>query len=498
MNYEEEFSDTKNTVNERQVYYDVYGHKYNVDLENIMVGEHGAVLLTDDGNLALKIAIDPKTRGFLPPDDNNKYMDLRILPIPKGLNITLPQATLKDVKGYVMTLLSDMTSLEAAFTLNEDMYERDKQNNILPISSTKILELSKSDRQSKLLYAYMVTGGMRRRLMAYMKTAAILARLHAAGLIYGDFSAKNVFISSDLAFDNVWLIDADNIDFAETIKNGYFTVGVAAPELIAGEGVSSTYSDAFSFASSFFNQMFHHHPFEGKAFYEATNTVDFIEDVDNARYEGRFPWMLDDDDNSNDGRDYLLLPPEFMLTDGLFKLFKLTFSYNGVTFPKSRPTLFNWAYEIAWAYDNAVFSKQFGLHYIAEKDNWHICPYTDGEIYSIRLESYAIFENGSKKFLWQYTHELTEEIVRAPIRLLNGFRAQEIDESAFFMETRPDGIMIKGNLEGVLAFTVKDEPTMADFQKAGSFLFKKNQKHFFILAERLNSQNVLIEGTVHD
>ena len=61
-----------------------------------------------------------------------------------------------------------------------------------------------------LLFHYADTGSTRRRLFALSKCASILARLHSAGLVYGDISPNNVFVG-DGDSREVWLIDADNL-----------------------------------------------------------------------------------------------------------------------------------------------------------------------------------------------------------------------------------------------------------------------------------------------
>ena len=98
---------------------------------------------------------------------------------------------------------------------------------------------------------YIVSGGLRRRIEAYFKSAVVLSMLHASGLVYCDLSANNLFISTEDT-NAVWLIDADNINFQSyTVKNGgYYTLGYAAPEILWGKG-STFYSDCYSFAVSF-------------------------------------------------------------------------------------------------------------------------------------------------------------------------------------------------------------------------------------------------------
>ena len=53
---------------------------------------------------------------------------------------------------------------------------------------------------------YIVSGGLRRRIEAYFKSAVVLSMLHASGLVYCDLSANNLFIcvANILSQSNLW------------------------------------------------------------------------------------------------------------------------------------------------------------------------------------------------------------------------------------------------------------------------------------------------------
>lgn len=489
-------------IYEQKTYEDTFGHIYTADFSlPMMEGGQGVVIRTTEVNLALKIIRDPDTQEVVTDDSNNeKYLDLRILPIPNGLQITLPQVALKGVEGYVMTLLNSMTEFQKAFATGKKYYEdalsngaTDENKNLLNFLENNPKYTPK--RRAKV-YAYMKTGGLRRRLMAYMKAAAILDRLHASGLVYCDFSDKNVFISSDLNYNHVWLIDADNLAYSELLRGGVYTPGFGAPEIIRGDAGCSFYSDCFSFAVALFNTMFARHPFDGQAFQNALDECgDDTEAADEARERGEFAWILDSDDDSNDGRKYLAISDKIILSDGLRELFQQIFSADSCQDPVIRPTMIQWALETAYAFDNVIRAKSCGLDYFADApEKFFQCPFDDAEIPAVRLKSYLIDENRRKLAeLWQFTHELNNENIQVPLRILNGFSCQELEKVAFNLKFVNEKILIRAEDDNY-SFSYKDGIGESDssFKSYGSFWAA--QKNFSIKCRNKNGRCVLIEG----
>ena len=98
-----------------QQFDDIYGYTHNTTSE-ISRGGQGIVFRTENPNIAVKVALNSLRNGFSEDaSDNEVFESLRLLPIPKKINLTLPQATLRKYSGYVMTLLDDMESFESAF-----------------------------------------------------------------------------------------------------------------------------------------------------------------------------------------------------------------------------------------------------------------------------------------------------------------------------------------------------------------------------------------------
>lgn len=491
--------DREQEILKEHIYTDVFGHAYHAQTESARLGGQGMFLHTDEPDLALKVVCDPRTHQPVWDQGNNeKYWNLRLLPIPRGLHITRPLAPLQGVEGYVMQLLDDMEDFQSVFSLEKARFDTEHPDGSQE-GDPDLWKKAETSKRAKLLYSYMADGGIRRRLMAYGKVAAILARLHASGLVYGDFSMRNAFVSKDPAYQEVWLIDADNIDFAENLTDtGYFTPGVAAPELVCGQRGNNVYADSFAYASALFQQLFFHHPFEGEAFEAQLEQSDYADDVEAVRDQGGFAWILDTEDASNMGEKYLLLPKDFVLTDHLFSLFQQTFCYDGCTCPESRATMLQWAYETAWAHDNTVWSAKYGADYVRDGADYEICPYDDCRVCTLRLYSFLLDEAGEKAArLWQFTHELPENgCIQVPQRILYGFSCRSWEEgNVLRVERSARGILLQPlTFDGVVSYSETADSGREDFQKAGSYLTRKNA--FSILFAATDGRHILIEGEI--
>ena len=285
-----------------QEFEDIYGYNHIITTE-IARGGQGIVFRTQNTNIAIKVLCDGNGTFFSKDLNlNNRLESIRLLPIPRKTNIILPQATLKDYAGYVMTLLEEMKSFESVFDYSPN-------NKVCYLNEWLKQYLDECPDFVNVLGQYIKSGGRRRRIEAYFKVACILAKLHTSGLVYGDFSAKNAFISEDLAHNVVWLIDADNINYQEHLSGSYFTPGYGAPEVIQGKGCTF-YSDSYSFAISLFWQLVGTHPFKGML--TETNIDDFADDAEEKAYTGELPWIMDEEDDRNHGDT--AIPPSFVIS----------------------------------------------------------------------------------------------------------------------------------------------------------------------------------------
>lgn len=401
---------------------DIYGYTHNTTAE-ISRGGQGIVFRTENPNIAVKVALNSLKNGFSEDLSENKLFEsLRLLPIPSKINLTLPQATLRKYSGYVMTLLDDMETFEKAFDYSFQTkcgYTNDWLDSIGNEGFTNIIG------------QYITSGGRRRRLSAYMHVSNMLSLLHANGLVYCDFSTKNGFISASEDKNIVWLIDADNIDYQEKTKaSGYYTPGFGAPEVIKGKGCTF-YSDSYAFAVALYWQLTGTHPFK-VALLEADFDDDFADEREEKALAGEYPWINDSDDDSN--HVDTLIHHDFVVSSELNSLFQRTFSKEGRTKRHTRPTMFEWVYQLAVEADHSIRCSKCKMDY---DQSFDICPWCDNDNSIVVLRSY---ENDNQ--IWTFTHEIDGDAFDVPLRIINGFRSSQIDDIAFRAVKKQDKITI--------------------------------------------------------
>lgn len=339
-------------------------------------GGQGVVYRTKDADLAVKQPLDAAGQ----PDKNanlrERFQHVRLLPIPRRIPVSLPLAILRDEPGYVMRLLNGMKPF-ASFDLDGRSKKKlEDQSQALPQWLTKIPD---KDLALRLLH-YAQTGSTRRRSLALAKCAAILARLHSAGLVYGDISANNAFIGEDDTTD-VWLIDADNMRL-ELPSGGVsvYTPGYGAPEVVQGRDQSRPRTDCWAFAVMTFKLLALCHPFIGKKVLEPEDEEDGWDadpapngtatDLNEQAFAGFLPFVDDEDDDSNEGVGGL--PRVLVATEGLRRLFQETFGA-GRELPHRRPTMAFWTLELARAADQSLDCLECGMSHFA--DEYAQCPY---------------------------------------------------------------------------------------------------------------------------
>lgn len=397
-----------------QQFEDIYGYKH-ITKSEIARGGQGAVFRTQNPDIAVKVEFDPSGLEFSKDLNQNKRLEeIRLLPIPGKINLTLPQATLKNVAGYVMTLLEDMDSFEKVFD-----YSIGVKSDYLNSWLEKFTDSAPGFVD--VIGQYLTSGGRRRRIDAYLRVACILAQLHASGLVYCDFSARNAYISKLKESGAVWLIDADNLNYQEKTRHaGYYTPGYGAPEVINGKGCTF-YSDSYAFAVSLFWQLTGTHPFKGAAM-ESDFDDDFADDKEQKAYVGELPWIMDEEDSSN----YIdaVIQQELVISKRLFKYFNRTFSETGKTKRHTRPTMLEWSYMLAKEKDLSVKCSCCEMDY---DESFDACPWCDTENKKVSLVS----SDGGKQ-IWHFVHELeTEAEIVVPLRAVRGFRADECESKAF-------------------------------------------------------------------
>lgn len=420
--FDEETSATNSTV--RQIE-DVTGYIHILKDQLGQSGGQGAVYRTDEPDLAIKL-VNQSTSNEVNGSAHNsvknereiaaynrRFSALRLLPIPKGVHLTLPLCELKNDYGYVMFLLDGMQEFSKAFawTDNDTQIDNPWLNSLCANESSREF--------GAFLSGYIKTGGLRRRIAAYTQACAVLAHLHSLGLVYCDFSGRNCFISTAENRDIVWLIDADNLSFADSIyPQAVYTQEFAAPEIMQDGAVFSAYSDCYSFAISLFKDLFCVHPFKGSLMDDG----DFIDDNETLAYSGSLPWIYDCDDESNASSDGLAMAKDILISSSLMQLFERTFCQRGKSKPLTRPTMLEWYYALTEYKNNLIQCHHCGMHYDASLGS---CPWCDSHNAYISIK--ALKDGVEYGHIY---HELNDKFDYAlPRQLITGPKPSVADET---------------------------------------------------------------------
>ena len=448
----------------------------NVHIQDKVLGQggQGVVFRTQDPDLAIKLVTDQSGTPIIDKESVERYSKrfkrVRLLPLPENLNISVPAALLQNNAGYVMQLLSEMVPF-SHFWLNGKSAENIGKDDI-PAWLSEMPE-----NEAKKIVHYYRTGGLRRRLHALYKCASLLARLHSNGMVYGDISPSNIFISEGLDDSSVWLIDADNIRFEITAGGSVvYTPKYGAPELVQGKDGGRPSSDCHAFAVVAFYLLSLIHPFVGKKV-DGTDEGDWAdeendgEDVEDKAYAGLFPWVDDQDDDSNSSDSGL--PRSLLLTEKLISLFEGTFG-PGRMCPSLRPTIYHWPEALAQAADITVTCPGCSMNYyyffIHPETEDHNCPYCKTQRPQVLiLESYRW--NGPNKPLnapcWRYVREISQgSELTVPRRVFDEFAMLDSDTAEVLISPTDKDILIKKLDHGKADLSIAaDSHSQSGFQK---------------------------------
>lgn len=415
-----QFDDAKHIV------LDQYGNQLEIT-DELARGGQGVVFRTSDPDLAIKQPLTANGR----PDSSAKLQDsfakIRCLPIPDRLQISLPVSILDSEPGYVMTLLSDMTPF-SHFDINGNVREDLKAEPV----PTWLEGMNRAN--AELFMHYANTGSSKRRHYAMYKCACLLARLHSAGLVYGDVSPNNAFIGDGVPCD-VWLIDADNLRFEATSNApSVYSPGYGAPEVVRSIDSSRPYSDIWAFAIMSFQTLALTHPFIGKAVLNPeddeggwdsddwdadTNQTEKPTDLDEQAYSGYLPFIDDELDDSNTSMSGL--PRELMMTPFLQKLYQETLGY-GREKPWRRSAMLFWAVAFAQAHDTMLVCPSCKMSYFHSEEECPYCKKQRPRYALISTEKWRIVVQGSDA---PYEFAL-------PKRLFEPFSPTSSDDTAYF------------------------------------------------------------------
>ncbi|AHV95633.1 protein kinase domain-containing protein [Paenibacillus sabinae] len=442
---------------ESRQWIDEHNH-IHINDERLGAGGQGVVYRTLDPNIALKLVTDqngnPVTNRDACERYRKKFKQVQLLPLPQGIRVALPSALLKGYAGYVMTLLTEMVPF-SHFWLGEKAARRIRAEDI-PAWLDEMPE-----EQAKHLMHYANTGGLKRRLTALARCADVLSRLHVAGLVYGDISPNNVFLSSDPSSSEVWLIDADNLRYDPDPRgSSVYTPGYGAPEVMQERDRTRFRSDCHAFAVLAFRMLTFNHPFLGD-YVKGGDWADDEGDPSGTReeraYAGLIPWIYEADDDSNRTEDGL--PAELVLTEPLVALFDETFGAGRTQFWR-RPSIFHWPEALAAAADETIECSACRMSWYMDKHGSR-CPYCDTAApphLAVRVYSWdgGAIDEGSPE--WTYFSRLpsVDDQLALPERLFKPFDGEHGFRTAVTLTMDERSIVLKaedpGSLELYVAF----------------------------------------------
>ena len=351
----------ENIINDKDVVFiDEKGYVHRIDIANIIgTGAQGAVYRGENKNILIKIN-QTKEENYL----GKKIDKIKSLNLPKNLKFTLPIAKLnisnKNYEGYIMRMMEDMK----------------------PISH--LMKNSFKNIEECYNYYNQETGGLRRRLEILKKIAYNLYYLHSRGIVYGDISSNNIFISMDSKYTEVWFIDCDNIDYSYDIDYTIGTDGFCSPEIRKvlapynmGKQTNTIENDIYAFANLAFNILFLADPFKGSIIWKENETSedneddwwDVEEDDDNKKFDlGEVSWVGENDE-SNKPIYGLSTNMDKMISPELKNLFNETLGYIGRNNPNERPSLRIWYEEINNLLNSLIDSDDGNFYYLNNIEN---------------------------------------------------------------------------------------------------------------------------------
>jgi len=339
---------------------DEKGYIHRIDIANIIgTGAQGAVYRGENKNILIKIN-QTKEENYL----GKKIDKIKSLNLSKDFKFTLPITKLnssdKNYEGYIMRMMEDMK----------------------PISC--LMRTSFENMEECYRYYNKETGGLRRRLEVLKKVAYNLYYLHSKGIVYGDISPNNIFVSKELSHSEIWFIDCDNIDYSYDIDYTIGTDGFCSPEIRKvlapynmGKQTNTIENDIYAFANLAFNILFLADPFKGSIIWKENETSedneddwwDVEEDDDNKKFDlGEVSWVGENDE-SNKPIYGLSTNMDKMISPELKNLFNETLGYIGRNNPKQRPSLRIWYEEINNLLNNLVDSDDINSYYFSDIEN---------------------------------------------------------------------------------------------------------------------------------
>lgn len=322
-------------------YYKVIDEKkyiYQIS-EDSKIGEgaQGGVY-RDKNNPRILVKISYKNGNSL----KDRIKKINSFELNDDLNFAFPLTCLdsseKNYEGYVLELMEDM----------------------VPISQFYITNFSNLEEINNWIKE---TGGYEKRVKILKKIAYNLYMLHSKGLVYGDISLNNIFVSKNEKNFETWFIDCDNIDFYSDVNYTIGTPGFCSPEIRKclppynmEKEKNTIENDIFAFVTLAFRILFLCEPFGGSILEKKDDNEsedddwDDIEEEDDEKIHeeidmGKISWV-GEGDVENRAIYGLSSNMKYMITPELKELFNRTLGKEGRNIPNTRPSLRVWYEEL--------------------------------------------------------------------------------------------------------------------------------------------------------
>jgi eukaryotic-like serine/threonine-protein kinase len=400
------------------------GANYTIEKE-IGRGGQGRVFSIVGGKYAFKL-IGKKTSSKAQLL-KRKISYIKTRPI-EDLPISIPLEQVEgEALGYIMEMATDM----------------------IPIES-----LIKLDSEKGFSKWWHETGGLKKRILILKRIAETLAKLHSRGLVYGDFSLSNIFVSNEKEYSEIFFIDSDNITHDSKVGTAVYTPGYAAPEITQTDNYQATSgydtcTDDFSFAIIAYQLLTLFHPFIG----------DYVNDGDPELEEnanlGKIPWVNHRTDEINIAKKNIL--PSLTISKKMMNAFQQTFE-NGITQKIKRTSSFKWTEILSGALDAIIEcqNKSCNQNFFFSKDL--ICPFCQEQMNFIgmaRIHPLVKKMKDEVKYNFsvtlediQYSGEVLNIKIITPNNYLifyeNDFLLNSSNRQLFKIKLKSDSIYIKG------------------------------------------------------
>lgn len=292
---------------------DIKGGKYPLQ-DELSRGGQGAVYTTELPNVLIK--------GYTNKDESAKqrwrtHIEWLTRQDFADLKLARPLVLMKLPRmAYAMHLMDGLVSLKTLFD-----------------SFINATEQATDENPTPQIQNYLDQGGLRRRIRILCQLARTLNQLHGRGMLYGDLSPDNIFVSDDPAYAETWLIDCDNISYESHSGLTLHTPDYGAPEVVCGEAMLSSLTDCWSFAVIAYQLLTHNHPLKG----DMINDGD--PELEDEAMRGEHPWINDPDNPDNECLSNF--PVQLLKHSKLPALFQQTFG-PGKQAPTQRPTMAEW------------------------------------------------------------------------------------------------------------------------------------------------------------